>query len=494
MGYYIKYNELRNAQKHIFAQINQWTSELENARQKLQDVAMMQEMQGEVANSIRKYILEIHIPLVKFLQLVLEEYKTKMQLYANDYYRLDTNQNAKIETDRLDEQISKIHMGISAFQNIEESVSNAIGMAAGLASVHVPSGSQITNSYQKLGEKATKFNIMLIINSQNGKSNVTITTYRAGSIANVPAYQKLQKTFDKQKKDFSISKNASYFFDKKQLSKMDNNNLEKSVNCDKVFISENGKYVFYHGEVYPIYVPDYTKQAIDAPWKTIETKDYSKLDFDWAMAFFGIAWDDVGDKELYTKDMSNKLIDNNAKGQGLLTMMNLSESFIKSLDNTIVTVNFQESNGNKRAIISVYNSSEAQKFASLDYNKPISKRAEQKKATGPGTGLDWQSDYAKGVCELVTGEKCKDGIYDIEVTLDERHNSQGATGFLSYDENGQLLYNPVVFSGDKAVVGTRSGLFETNFEPIADFSDYLNQPSHASEDYQKILEKVLEGE
>lgn len=518
MGYYIKYNELRNAQKYIFTQINQWTSELDNVKKKLQDVAMMQEMQGETANSIRSYIMEIHIPLINFLQLALIEYKARMQVYSNDYSQIDTNLSAKIAIDRLEEQITNIQVGINAFQNIEESVSNAVGMVAGLASVSVPSGLQITNSYQSLGQKATKLrietgnceyghltsdfgsiedmlsNILLIIQNQSGKSNMTITTYHTRSIASVPAYQKLQKTLDRQQKDINIRKNELNNSDKKQLSKTDDINLEKSINSDKVFISENGKYILYHGEAYPIYVPNYTKQVIDAPWQIVESKKYTKQDFDKGMFLAGISWDDVGDKELFTRDLSNKLQDNNAKGQGLLTMLNLSESFIKSLENTTITVNFQESNGQKRAVISVYNSRDAQTLSSLDYNKPISKRDEQKKATNDWMSLHNQSEYAKGVCELVTGKKYKDGVYDIEITLDERHKSQGTTGFLSYDENGKLLYNPVIYSGDKAVVGTCSGIFDTNFNPIADFSDYLNQPSYASEDYQKILEKVLEGE
>lgn len=517
MGYYIKYNEMRSAQNSIFTQINQWVRELEKAKEKLQDVAMMQEIKGDTANSIRSYILEVHFSLLNYFHLVMDEYKNQMQKYNNDYKQLDNNISAKISIDRLEEQLIYIQVRKTAFQEIEEKVANAVGIAAGLANVSVPSGMQIIDCYENLGYKVAKLrletgnleyghlnndfnnieemisNILQMIHSQIGKGNITITKYHLGSIAKIPVYQKLQKTIDKQKQYLNSDDCKSILSEKNQWSKVDELSLEKSVDSDKVFISENGKYIFYHGEVYPIYVPDYTKQVIEAQWETVEIKKYSKHDFDAGMFLLGISWDDVEDKELFTKDLSNKLLDNNVKGQGLLTILNVSETFIKSLENTIIKVNFQQSDGNKRAVISVYNSSDFQTLSSFNYNTPISKRREQKKLYNDWAALKHQSDYAKGICEIVTGKICKEAVYDIEVTLDDRHKTQGTTGFLSYDVNGKLLYTPVVFSGDKAVVGTRVGLFETQFEPIADFSDYLNQPSYASEDYQKILEKMLEG-
>jgi hypothetical protein len=156
MGYYVKYQELYNTYNHVCNQMNEWHSELENVKRKMLDVALMQEIKGETANSIRSYFLEVHIPLINFFQQVIEEHKTKMGEYVNDYQKIDSNENAKIAIDRLDEQITNIHAGIDAFQAIEESVSQAIGMVAGLVSVSAPSGSRITNNYERLGQKASK--------------------------------------------------------------------------------------------------------------------------------------------------------------------------------------------------------------------------------------------------------------------------------------------------------------------------------------------------
>jgi hypothetical protein len=222
MGYYVKYKELQAAQKSIFNQISKWNTELENTKQKIQMVATMEEIKGEAATSLKSYMQEIHMPLIQYLEQLLTEYMSRMLIYGNEYYKMDTKLNAKMEHERFQEQIGHIISGMGAFQNIESSVSVAIGMAAGLADVSKPSGERITGSYERLGHKATTLmndignweyshlsadfgtmedmlsGITQIVNGQRGKTNVTITTYQAGSIAKVPAFQKLQQTAAKQ--------------------------------------------------------------------------------------------------------------------------------------------------------------------------------------------------------------------------------------------------------------------------------------------------------
>jgi hypothetical protein len=44
MGYYVKYHELQNIYNRICNQINAWNSELENVKQKMIEVVLMQEI------------------------------------------------------------------------------------------------------------------------------------------------------------------------------------------------------------------------------------------------------------------------------------------------------------------------------------------------------------------------------------------------------------------------------------------------------------------
>lgn len=140
MGYYVKYKELQAAQIAIITQINQWSQELEQVKKQVQAVAQMQEIKGDTANSIKSYMQEIHLPLIQAMQNVLLQYMTKMLLYCNEYYKLDTKLNAAIRQERLDNLILAIQTRTGAFEEIEGRVGEGIGLASGLASVSMPSG------------------------------------------------------------------------------------------------------------------------------------------------------------------------------------------------------------------------------------------------------------------------------------------------------------------------------------------------------------------
>ncbi|MFA9379061.1 MAG: hypothetical protein ACERKZ_20300, partial [Lachnotalea sp.] len=131
--------------------------------------------------------------------------------------------------DRLEEQITSLGAGADAFLTIEDSVAAAVSMVSGLASVNAPSGERITGSYEQLTKKASQLrnevgdcehghlnadfgtisdllsNLLQIINGQRGKNHVTITSYQVGSIAQLPAFQKIKEASAKQNADLNGS-------------------------------------------------------------------------------------------------------------------------------------------------------------------------------------------------------------------------------------------------------------------------------------------------
>lgn len=172
----------------------------------------MEEIKGEMANSIKSYLLEVHIQLLQCMRMLLAEYQKQMNEYCNGYYSLDTKSNAQIQQERLEEQIESLNTGVDTFHEIANSVSTAIGLASGLANISVPTGTRITSSYEQLNRKATTLrqevgeyeqshlhsdfgtmeemmsSIAEIIQRQSGKIHVTITSYQAGSLNEIPAY------------------------------------------------------------------------------------------------------------------------------------------------------------------------------------------------------------------------------------------------------------------------------------------------------------------
>jgi len=65
---------------------------------------------------------------------------------------------------------------------------------------------------------------------------------------------------------------------------------------------------------------------------------------------------------------------------------------------------------------------------------------------------------------------------------------------LSYSDKGDLLYTPIVYSGDNAYVATCQRNTGFNAEPILDYSEYLTASFPADEECRKILEQAMEGE
>lgn len=233
MGYYVKYKELQAAQALIINQINQWYQELEHIKQQVQAIAKMQEMKGDTANSIKNYMQDIHLPVILSMQNLLKEYMSKMLLYCNEYYKLDTKQNALMLQDRLDDQITVIQTRTGVFQEIEGKVAEGVGIASGLAPVTMPSGDKITRSYDKLSRNTAKLmneigeceyghlrtdfrniddvlsELQEFIYSHIQKGTVTITSYQAGSIKKVPALKKLKEASANQRVELEEVKKES---------------------------------------------------------------------------------------------------------------------------------------------------------------------------------------------------------------------------------------------------------------------------------------------
>jgi hypothetical protein len=208
---------LHATKESVFRQVNQWKRELEITRQKIEAVAAMEEIQGATGDKVKSYMKEIHLPLLLAFQSLLSEYQTKLRIYQQEYDKIDSHAGAKLSQDRFEEQMSSILERLNLFQTIDDRVGNGVGMVAGIVSVSKPSGVEIENNCQRLRNKVIKLNtkvgeheyqhqsmdfilieemlanLKAIINRQSQTSNVKITAYQAGSMSQLPEYQKVQK-------------------------------------------------------------------------------------------------------------------------------------------------------------------------------------------------------------------------------------------------------------------------------------------------------------
>lgn len=87
-----------------------------------------------------------------------------------------------------------------------------------------------------------------------------------------------------------------------------------------------------------------------------------------------------------------------------------------------------------------------------------------------------------------------DGKYDILISVDEKHKNDPYLGYLSVNENGEIVITPKKYPDDDAVLGYMSGfwIFE-NFIPEISVSNLFKSSSILPEDISKAIKAMIEG-
>lgn len=283
------------------------------------------------------------------------------------------------------------------------------------------------------------------------------------------------------------------------LTETDIHNLKLTVGNEKVYRSEDAKALMYNGKIYYIYVPSNEPAYESKNWQMDWKKELTKVDFDLAAGTLGISLEDIPKEEVYVANNRYKVQetglsngDKNAMVAGTLHVLMGVQSFLAAaLNHTEITLVFETNKADKRVMIMVGDSQTRLKFQQMDYNMPINTY----QSANDWMGEKYASDYAKGIYQAVTGEHVSDenAAYTITGTLDEGHRECNISGYLSYSENGELLYSPLVLPGDTAHVSRC--MEHTGYFPyeILEFTDLLENPVMADEDVRKILEEALEG-
>ena len=176
-------------------------------------------IQGETGRSIQNYIQEVHIPVIRSLQQLLTEFQVRLSVYAEGYYGIDSSYAAEIPQEILEEQQQVLENGREDFENLREEINSVISSVSDIVSVVQPSGLALVLSYQLMESRVKTLNsdigdyeethqndtqnmnsmlesIRSILIARTGSSAVSVTNYQAGSIAKLPAYQRLQMGYE----------------------------------------------------------------------------------------------------------------------------------------------------------------------------------------------------------------------------------------------------------------------------------------------------------
>ena len=219
MGYHVKIEELLEVQNQMISQLSEWGTQLESVYQALETIVVTPCIQGETGRSIQNYIQEVHIPVIRSLQQLLTEFQVRLSVYAEGYYGIDSSYAAEIPQEILEEQQQALEKGREDFENLREEINSVISNVSDIVSVVQPSGLSLVLSYQLMESRVKTLNsdigdyeethqndtqnmdsmmesIRSILIARTGSSAVSVTNYQAGSIAKLPAYQRLQMGYE----------------------------------------------------------------------------------------------------------------------------------------------------------------------------------------------------------------------------------------------------------------------------------------------------------
>ena len=219
MGYHVKIEELLEVQNQMISQLSEWGTQLETVYQALETIVVTPCIQGETGKSIQNYIQEVHIPVIGSLQQLLTEFQVRLSVYAEGYYGIDSSYEAEIPQEILEEHQKALENGREDFENLREEINSVISNVSDIVSVVQPSGLSLVLSYQLMESRVKTLNsdigdyeethqndtqnmdsmmesIRSILIARTGSSAVSVTNYQAGSIAMLPAYQRLQMGYE----------------------------------------------------------------------------------------------------------------------------------------------------------------------------------------------------------------------------------------------------------------------------------------------------------
>ena len=219
MGYHVKIEELLEIQSQMLNQLSEWGTQLATVYQALETIVVTPCIQGETGKSIQNYIQEVHIPVIGSLQQLLTEFQVRLSVYAEGYYGIDSSYEAEIPQEILEEQQQVLEKGREDFENLREEINSIISNVSDIVSVVQPSGLSLVPSYQLMESRVKTLNsdigdyeethqndtqnmdsmlesIRSILIARTGSPAVSVTNYQAGSIAMLPAYQRLQMDYE----------------------------------------------------------------------------------------------------------------------------------------------------------------------------------------------------------------------------------------------------------------------------------------------------------
>lgn len=240
MGYHIKYEELSRVRESLLGQLDSWLEQIESLKGSLRLAADMPEMKGTAGDSVRNYLNEVHLSLVEMIADTVRVYRHNLVRYTGWYYSIETDMMSEFCQESIENQMVLLNSGRFSYDETMETLSGILSEVSNYMSIEPVSRLPVTSKYATTYIHLDNLNNMLgqyeeshknddlaltkemikditaVIGRHQDLSGDTISTYEAGSISDLLAFQNaslqngLQKNYITQTRGLVENSEAIY--------------------------------------------------------------------------------------------------------------------------------------------------------------------------------------------------------------------------------------------------------------------------------------------
>lgn len=124
MSYKIDYDALDSMYNSVGNQTNNWITELDSIKAKLQALMETSNMSGAAASNIKSYIENVHLTIIALLSQLVSLHSSNCLLYKRDYQtNIDTGLHSIIKSSELNDYKGRVESTNSVATGIDDSIS-----------------------------------------------------------------------------------------------------------------------------------------------------------------------------------------------------------------------------------------------------------------------------------------------------------------------------------------------------------------------------------
>jgi len=138
MNYYIKRDEIFDAQQVMVTSINKWLSQLVKVKAAMKMFVNSGAITGAAADSIRAYVNEEPIPIIDAMISCIKFFYVKMMVCTNGYGDIDDNAEAHINVDWLESIFSELDNRGNCFHDSREAISGKLNSVSDIFTIGAP--------------------------------------------------------------------------------------------------------------------------------------------------------------------------------------------------------------------------------------------------------------------------------------------------------------------------------------------------------------------